>query len=110
MNKNNSKCGKEFWNLTLPFEVERLMQLDDEFMSDAEVQKLLRKKSLLYDRIINYLPEELKSEIVEYDDVNFYIGDLKRKFYYKRGFIDCRAIMRFLVRCKNNIKLNISIR
>jgi len=109
MSKNNSKSGKKFWNLTLPFEIERLDKLDDEFANQAEVQKLLSKKSLLYDRIISYLPEELKSEIVEYDDVNFYIGDLKRKFYYKRGFIDCRAIMRFLFRGKNNIKMNIRV-
>ena len=109
MNKNNSRGRKGFWNLSLPFEVERLDKLDTEFRSKKEVQELLKKKALLHEFLMNAVPEAVKSELLEYDDTNFYIGDLQRKFHYKKGFFDCGAIIRFLFRCKNNIKLNIHI-
>jgi len=109
MNKNSSKCNEKFWNLSLPFEVERLDKLDTEFRSKKEVQELLNKKAFLHEFLMNAVPEAVKSALLEYDDTGFHIGDLQRKFHYKKGFFDCSAIMRFLFRMKNNIKLNIRI-
>jgi len=109
MNINNSKCRKQSWNLSLPFEVERLMQLEKEFMHEGELPGLFKHKRAVYERISNALSEELISELIDYSDTNSRIVELMQKFFYKKGFIDCSAIMRFLFRCKDNIKLNIRI-
>ena len=109
MNKNNSKCTKRFYNLSLPFEVERLEQLDTEFRNGEKVRELIKRKRTLHEYLMNDAPEKMKSEMLEYDDINSYIIDLLLKFIYKKGFIDCRAIMRFLFRGKNNIKMNINV-
>ena len=109
MNKTKSKCTKKFYELFLPFEVERFDRLDTEFRNEEEVRELLEKKRLLYDFLMDNAPDELKSSFVEYDDNNFHIGDLQRKYHYKKGFFDCAAIMRFLFRMKSNITLNMHI-
>ena len=109
MFKNKSKCRKRFWNLSLPFEVERLDQLETEFMNDEKIADLFNQKRALYEKVKNARPEELESALIAYSDINTYIAELRQKFFYKKGLIDCSAIMRFLFRCKDNIEMNISI-
>ena len=57
MNNNSSKCNKNFWNLSLPFEVERFDKLDTEFRSKKEVQELWNKKRRLHDFLMDTAPE-----------------------------------------------------
>ena len=109
MNKNNSKCGGKSRNLSLPFEVERLMQLEKQFMSEGEVPDLFKHKRALYEQLSNAISEELISVLIDYCDTNSRIVELLQKFFYKHGFIDCSKIMRFLFRCKNSIKLSMRI-
>ena len=59
--------------------------------------------------LMNGVLEELQATVLDYDDNNSHTSDLEQKFYYKKGFIDCGAIMRFLFRHKNNIRVNISV-
>ena len=109
MTKNNSKCRKRCWNVSLPFEDERFYQLEDEFMKREEIAALFRQKEAMHKQIYDALPEGMKSVFMDYSDNNSYILELKPKFFYKRGFIDAVAIMRFLRGVKNNIKLIMSI-
>jgi len=109
MNRNKAKYQNGSWSLSLPFEVERLMQLDKEFTSEGELPGLMEHKRILYDEIWGAMSKEMRQKMADYSDTGSRIEDLQREFYYKKGFIDCRAIMRFLFGCKNNIKLNIRI-
>jgi len=109
MFKNNSKCGKRCWNMSLPFEDERFYQLEDEFMKDEKVAGLFRQKEAMHKQIIDALPEEKKSVFIDFSDNNSYILELKPKFFYKHAFIDVASIMRFLRGVKNNIRLIIRI-
>ena len=109
MFRNNSKCGKRCWNMSLPFEDERFYQLEDEFMKDEKVAGLFRQKEAMHKQICDALPEEKKSVFMAYSDNNSYILELKPKFFYKHSFLDAVSIMRFLRGVKNNIKVTISI-
>ena len=95
--------------MSLQFEDERFYQLENEFMEREEIAALFRQKEAMHKQIINALPEEIKSVFINYSDNNSYILELKPKFFYKWGFIDAVAIMKFLRGVKNNIKLILSI-
>ena len=110
MFRNNSKCGKRCWNMSLPFEDERFYQLENEFMKREEIAALFRQKEVMHKQIIDALPETVKSVFMDFSDNNSYILELKPKFFYKHGFIDAASIMRFLRSVKNNIKLIISLK
>ena len=109
MNKDNSKTQKELENLALPFEAARLTQLQDEFFADEEIRALFRKNQAIYDEIRTFVPEEKCSLLLDYEANNNHILTRSQTKFFKWGFIDCSKIMRFLIRCKNNIMLNINI-
>ena len=109
MNKNNSKCRKRCWNVSLPFGDERFFQLEMEFMKREEIAALFRQKEVMHKQIIDALPGEKKSVFSDYSNNNSRILGLQPEFYYKHGFLDAASIIRFLRSVKNNVKLIISV-
>ena len=99
---------KKSGEVTLPLEIERISQLEKEFMSSAEVQSLITQRNAIYDEIETALPERLKSQVLKCADINTDIEVSGIIFFYKHALTDRAAITRIL-RGKQRLKLDIHI-
>jgi len=109
MLKNNSKCRKKSCNFSFIVTVDRINQLELEFMHSKEFADLLSKRNALEDTLMNAQSEQMKSVLVDFCDVNSDITEQKEKFFYKHAWGDCSATTR-LVRCRNRIRLVVRVR
>ena len=108
MFKNNSKRRKRSCDFTFVFTVDRLNQLELEFMQSEEFADLLSQRNALEDKLMNAQSEQMKSVLVDLCDVNSDITEQKEKFFYKHAWGDCSATTR-LVRGRNRIRLVVHI-
>ena len=108
MLKNNSKRRKRPCEFSFVFTVDRINQLELEFMQSEEFTDLLRKRTDLEDTLMDAQSEQMKSVLVDFCDVNSDITEQKEKFFYKHAWGDCSATTR-LVRGRNRIRLVVHI-
>ena len=108
MLKNNSKCRKGSCNFSFIVTVDRINQLELEFMQSTEFADLLRKRNALEDTLMNAQSEEMKSVLVDFCDINSDITEQKEKFVYKHAWGDCSAMSR-LACGRNRIRLVVRI-
>ena len=106
--RRNFKHSKKSGNLTLPLEIDRLGQLEEEFFSSGELPELMSQRTAMYDQLRSALPKEQKALLIKYSDINTHIGGLMIKFFYKYDLLD-RATITRLLRGKQKLKLDIHI-
>ena len=108
MLKNNSKRRKRQCDFSFIVEVDRINQLELEFMQSKEFTELLCKRTALEDKLMYAQSEQMKSVLVDFCDVNSEITEQKEKFFYKHAWGDCSATTR-LARGRNRIRLVVRI-
>ena len=108
MTKRNFRRPKKSGEVVLPLELQRMSQLEKEFMSSAEVRSLITQRDAMYDEIEAALPERLKPQVLKCADINTDIEVLGIKFFYKHALADRAAITRLLLG-KQRLKLDINI-
>jgi len=107
MLKSNSKCRKKSCHFSFIVEVDRINQLELEFMQSEEFADLLCKRNALEDELMDAQSEQMKSVLVDLCDVNSDITEQKEKFFYKHAWGDCSAMAR-LVWCRSRLIVRIA--
>ena len=108
MLKSNSKFRKKSFDFSFVVTVDRLNELELEFMQSEEFADLLSQRNALEDKLMNAQSEQMKSVLVDLCDVNSDIAEQKEKFFYKHAWGDCSA-MSWLARCRSRVKLVVRI-
>src|SRR5690349_2112716 len=108
MNKENSNDSKNPEEVALYLEIDRINQIHKEFMSDPEVQALIKQKSEIHLKIHTALRKTKKDLIDDYANIANNIEGLMINFFYKYNLID-RETINQIIQGNQKFKLDIRI-
>lgn len=78
---------------------ERLAQIEEQFI-DEEYEALENRNSVLFKKISDYLAEDIKNCIWEYEENESRLCAITERHYYKAGFRDSIDLFRIVLGIK----------